>query len=98
MKRIKKFNESKVRNIENNIKSDSLKDNQLYIVYEYGHYYPVGVFKDLNNFTNCFIQRLEKLEESSSIVIDNDDELIKIDTGVDGDYQFYYEVIDRYEK
>jgi hypothetical protein len=87
-----------MRHIENNIKSTNLKYNELYIVYEEGHYYPVGVFKDLNSFVNCFIQRLEKLEESSLIVIDNvidnNGELIKINTGVDGDYQFYYEVID----
>ena len=101
MKRIKKFNESIGRNIENNIKSVRLKDNELYIVYEdgLGDYYPVGVFKDLNNFVNCFNQRLEEvgLEKNSSITIDSVDNYITFSTifddNSDGDYKFYYEII-----
>jgi len=101
MKRIRKFNESIGRNVENNIKLVRLKDNELYIVYEDGHYEPVGVFKDLNNFVNCFNQRLELigLEKNSSITIDSDDDgcitiSTTFDDNSDGDYKFYYEIID----
>jgi hypothetical protein len=100
MKHIRKFNESIGRNVENNIKSVRLKDNELYIVYEEGHYYPVGTFKDLNNFVNCFNQRLEEvgLEKNSSITIDSVDNYITFSTifddNSDGDYKFYYEIID----
>lgn len=102
--KIKKFNESESSElditIKNNVKSDTLKNNDFYIVYENGHYYPVGIFSNLNNFINCYVITLKEigLLNNSSVIVNTEEDYKIIfecvfDDKSEGDYEFYYEVI-----
>lgn len=104
MRHIKKFNESESSElditIKNNVKSDTLKNNDFYIVYEDGKYYPVGIFSNLDNFINCYILELkeEGILNNSSIIVNTEEDYKIIfecvfDDNSEGDYKFYYEVI-----
>jgi len=104
MKHIKKFNESESSElditIKNNVKSDTLKNNDFYIVYEESEYYPVGIFSNLDNFINCYVLKLKEigLLNNSSVIVNGEDDYKIIfecvfDDNSEGDYKFYYEVI-----